>query len=370
MSAGERRTARPRDPARRPGSTGRRRRRRPARCPRPRRARAPGGRPGSRARSGWPRGWGRCRRARSTAAPARPGRSRAGRRPPARSGPAIPLPASTTTLSRRPRDRRQREQVVGVRRRARPARLIVPGPVPRAAVVARGATQVADLGEARSPSPIGARAGPAHLDAVVLGRVVARGEHRAGVAEVARGEVELVGATPARSSRRRHRPRPRPRRRPRPCPGELGRMSWPTTTVSAPVTSTKAAPVARASVVVELVGHGAADVVRLEDGVAGWRGRGCRQHGRSLAATAAGCSVAGEDPQVAPARASRGSSTPARPGATAAPAPAAAPPRARRRPARAGRRRTGPCAAGSGASRSTSQPRGAESRSLCCSHRS
>ncbi len=30
-------------------------------------------------------------------------------------------------------------------------------------------------------------------------------------------------------------------------PGELGRMSWPTTTVGAPVTSTNAVPVSRAS---------------------------------------------------------------------------------------------------------------------------
>ena len=37
------------------------------------------------------------------------------------------------------------------------------------------------------------RAGAAHLDAVVLRRVVARGEHRAGHAEAAGGEVELVG---------------------------------------------------------------------------------------------------------------------------------------------------------------------------------
>src|SRR5690606_33250928 len=37
------------------------------------------------------------------------------------------------------------------------------------------------------------RVGAAQLDAVVAGRVVAGGEHRAGTAELAGGEVELVG---------------------------------------------------------------------------------------------------------------------------------------------------------------------------------
>ncbi len=44
-------------------------------------------------------------------------------------------------------------------------------------------------------------------------------------------------------------------------------MSCPTTTVSAPTTWTKARPVARASVVVDLVGDQPPDVVRLEDRV-------------------------------------------------------------------------------------------------------
>src|SRR5690606_4444429 len=37
------------------------------------------------------------------------------------------------------------------------------------------------------------RVGPAQLDAVVAGRVVAGGEHRSGAAEPAGGEVQLVG---------------------------------------------------------------------------------------------------------------------------------------------------------------------------------
>src|SRR6185437_3352729 len=55
---------------------------------------------------------------------------------------------------------------------------------------ARG--QVADFGEAGVLADRGG-SGAAHLDAVVLGRVVAGGEHRAGQVEEAGGEVELVG---------------------------------------------------------------------------------------------------------------------------------------------------------------------------------
>ncbi len=51
----------------------------------------------------------------------------------------------------------------------------------------------ADVGEAALQAHRGG-AGPAQLDAVVLGGVVAGGEHRAGQVELARGEVELVGA--------------------------------------------------------------------------------------------------------------------------------------------------------------------------------
>ncbi len=55
-----------------------------------------------------------------------------------------------------------------------------------------GLDQLADLGQAGVLADRGG-AGPAQLDAVVLGRVVAGGEHRAGQVELAAGVVELVG---------------------------------------------------------------------------------------------------------------------------------------------------------------------------------
>ena len=82
-------------------------------------------------------------------------------------------------------DRRQvdqRAQVGGVVARAGPRRVTVPG-------VRRPVAGSAGLGHCSARSRISARpvswptgrgAGPAHLDAVVLGRVVAGGEHRAG----------------------------------------------------------------------------------------------------------------------------------------------------------------------------------------------
>ena len=63
--------------------------------------------------------------------------------------------------------------------------------------------------------------------------------------------------------------RSRPRRTPRPAPAPDGAHVVAdhdrAGVGQAPVTSTKAAPTARAIVLVELVGHDAADVVRLED---------------------------------------------------------------------------------------------------------
>ena len=53
--------------------------------------------------------------------------------------------------------------------------------------------------------------GPAHLDAVVLGRVVAGGEHRGGRVEQPGGEVDEVGRGEARRRRRRRRRGSRPR---------------------------------------------------------------------------------------------------------------------------------------------------------------
>ena len=87
-----------------------------------------------------------------------------------------------------------------------------------------GLRPVADLGQ---PGVLADRhgAGAAHLDAVVLGRVVAGGEHRAGQVEVAGGEVEHVGGgqaglddvAPARSG---------PAAKAAARPGPLSRMSW------------------------------------------------------------------------------------------------------------------------------------------------
>lgn len=56
--------------------------------------------------------------------------------------------------------------------------------------------ELADLGEAGVLAD-GGGAGAAHLDAVVLSRVVAGGEHGAGQAQLAAGEVQLVGGAEA-----------------------------------------------------------------------------------------------------------------------------------------------------------------------------
>ena len=107
--------------------------------------------------------------------------------------PAIPLPASTTTFSRRWRGQVDEvAQVLGVRRRGRPAASPVRGGRPLSGsgtpCWARSRISVRPLSW-----PIGRGAGAAELDAVVLGRVVAGREHRAGQVEAAAGEVELVG---------------------------------------------------------------------------------------------------------------------------------------------------------------------------------
>ena len=67
------------------------------------------------------------------------------------------------------------------------------------------ASAVALISASPVSSPTGRAPGQAQLDAVVLGRVVRRGEHRAGRVEAAGGEVERGRSTPARG---------RPRRRP------------------------------------------------------------------------------------------------------------------------------------------------------------
>ena len=107
--------------------------------------------------------------------------------------PPMPLPASTTTFSGRIADRSTREcRYVGVAGERVPG-----GDGARSAGRRRGAVvrppfdQGADLGEARVLADrFGA--GAAQLDAVVPGRVVRGGEHRAGQAEGAGGVVQLV----------------------------------------------------------------------------------------------------------------------------------------------------------------------------------
>ena len=274
--------------------------------------------------------------------------------------PAMPLPASTTTLSRRPGHRREGEQVGGVRLEHVVAASIV------ALARRRG-------GRGREPPrsrisaspvsmPIGLRAGAAHLDAVVLGGVVARGEHRAGLAEVAGGEVELVGGgqpdhhdvgaglggAVGEGAGQPGRARPH--------------VVADDDACAAPATWTKR-PAGRARQrLVDLVGHQAADVVGLEDGA---EVRRVERVGH------------GREPTVLGARRlSRVVSTRRWPRRTVSRAGLLrAGGSARRRGAGRAASRTasasasrsslgGPARRGSGASRSTSQPRGAESRSL------
>ena len=221
---------------------------------------APAGRPGWPARSGWPRGWGRCRRARSTArttsTSSRPSTAGAVR-------PAMPLPASTTTVRRRPVTGASVEQVRGVvgqhvllgdrarRVRRSPSRRPRPG---------RGSRR------ARSPCRSGAASGAAHLDAVVLRRVVAGGEHRAGPLEAARGEVELVGRGEPDQRRRRRPPPRRPRRTPATCPARTAACRARRRRRRAPVTDDERVADPAGEVLVDLVGDGPAHVVGLEDG--------------------------------------------------------------------------------------------------------
>ena len=168
-----------------------------------------------------------CRRARSTSGPARPGR-RAGRRRRARC-------ARPCRCRRRPRPsaggRRPGRARAGGRRTPRARRARRSTPVRPSGSGASAEHQVADLGEpGLQPDRLGV--GAAHLDAVVLRRVVAGGEHRARQPEVAGGEVELVGRGEADHRDVGARRRSRRRRTRRPCRASSGRMSWPTTTSS------------------------------------------------------------------------------------------------------------------------------------------
>jgi len=128
-----------------------------------------------------------------------------------------------------------------------------------------GRHQVADLGEP-GLHPDRQGVGPAELDAVVLSRIVAGGEHRARVAEVAGGEVELVGGGQAdqdhvgagRGRAVGERPGEVRRAGPHVVANDDGR---------GPGHLDERGAGAPGEVVVELVGHDAADVVRLEDPV-------------------------------------------------------------------------------------------------------
>ena len=222
------------------------------------------------------------------------------------------------------------------------------------------ATPVADLGEPGLHADR-RRAGAAHLDPVVLRGVVAGGEHRAGLAEVARGEVEPVGRgqpdlhhvgarVAAPSANACGEPR---RARPHVVPDDDGRR--------APVTCDEGGARATGELLVDLVGHDAADVVRLEDG-AHVRGIGLLTPATLGPPGAGSASVGGEHAQV-----------PLAGRLAAGPPEPAAPPhggdRARGLADRVGQGEQvvggRPPARGSGASRRTSQPRGALSRSEC-----
>ena len=117
--------------------------------------------------------------------------------------PPMPLPASTTTFSGRMPER----STSPCRCAAYPARtsLWVTSPTPLGlAVVAVALGPLADGGQP-GVLPDRGGAGPAHLDAVVLRRVVAGGEHRAGHVQRAGGEVQQVGGAQARPRSRRRR---------------------------------------------------------------------------------------------------------------------------------------------------------------------
>ena len=126
--------------------------------------------------------------------------------------------------------------------------------------------QVADGGQA------GVRAerdgvGTAHLDAVVLRRVVARGEHRAGHAQAARGEVQLVGG--GQADQRDVGPggggavgegAGQPRRRGPHVVADDDRAA------GGPGDGDEGGPDGAGELLVDLVGDGAPHVVRLEHG--------------------------------------------------------------------------------------------------------
>ena len=175
--------------------------------------------------------------------------------------PAIPLPASTTTVSGRiAGEVDQPPQVVRVRRQ-QVALLDPAAPAGRLEVLLG---QRLDLAQAGVLADRG-RAGPAQLDPVVAGRVVARGEHRAGQVERAGGEVEQVGRAEAGVQHVGALGRRALGERGRQRGAGLAHVSGGDDPLRAGHPGERRADRAR-DLLVQLVGDHPADVVRLDDG--------------------------------------------------------------------------------------------------------
>ena len=175
------------------------------------RAPRPAGRAGWPAPAGWPRGWGSCRPARSRAG-STVSRQAAVAQDRRHGVAGHPVAGVDDHLQRAdPGQVDQAAQILRVRRCSRSRRST------RAAACRPAATvqllgQRAHLAQA-GVLPDRGGAGPAQLDPVVLRRVVAGGEHRAGQAEPAGGEVEQVGGAEPGVHHVRALARWRPRRR-------------------------------------------------------------------------------------------------------------------------------------------------------------
>ena len=166
-----------------------------------------------------------------------------------------------------------------------------PATPPSAGAVANASAATRRTSPRPESRPIGRAPGKAELDAVVLGRVVRRREHRPGEVELSRGEVEEVGRGEAdvdhTEADREHARAERPgsaRRPTRECHGRRRPACRP-----APCASTKRAePDADriGDAGVELVGDRAPDVVGLEDVVEGRPGGWGRVRGHGEASLA------------------------------------------------------------------------------------
>ena len=146
------------------------------------------------------------------------------RTPAGTTSPPMPLAVSATTFSGRQRRRRRRSERTWSAKS--PSRSIARGDR-RSRRRGRHALGAPGRLISAEPGVLADRAGArqAHLDAVVLGRVVRRREHGARGVERAGGEVHRGRSRPARGRRRRGPGAARPRRRPRPARRPLGRMS-------------------------------------------------------------------------------------------------------------------------------------------------